>query len=267
MKSVVRLLCCAALAMSAGHAHAHKLWLLPSATVLDAGQWITVDAAVSNDLFFFNHVPLRLDALQVIGPDGNPVEVHNPHTGKYRSVFDVELSAAGTYRLAIVNRGLFASWTEAGEQKRWRGDEARFATEVPKDASDLQVTRSAGRIETFVTAGAPNEASLAPSGEGLELEFVSHPNDLFSGETSKFRVLLDGKPAAGVTLELVRGDTRYRNELGEQTLRSDADGLVELSWGEPGRYWLEASVNDDHAQPPATQRRASYVATFEVLPQ
>ena len=76
------------------------------------------------------------------------------------------------------------------------------------------------------TAGAPTTSSLTPSGEGLELEFVSHPNDLFSGETSKVRVLLDGKPAAGVSLELVRGDTRFRNELGEQTLREIKVGLV-----------------------------------------
>jgi hypothetical protein len=31
-------------------------------------------------------------------------------------------------------------------------------------------------------------------------------------------------------------------------------------------YWLEASVQDDKAEKPATKRRASYVATFEVLP-
>ena len=46
---------------------AHKAWLLPSQTVL-AGEapWITVDAAVSNDLFYFNHVPLRLDNLTIL---------------------------------------------------------------------------------------------------------------------------------------------------------------------------------------------------------
>ena len=32
----------------------------PSSTV---DQWVTVDAAVSNDLFYFNHVPLRIEDL------------------------------------------------------------------------------------------------------------------------------------------------------------------------------------------------------------
>lgn len=35
-------------------AQAHRAWLLPSATVLSGKDvWVTVDAAVSNDLFFF----------------------------------------------------------------------------------------------------------------------------------------------------------------------------------------------------------------------
>ena len=35
-------------------AHAHRAWMLPSATVLSGNEpWVTVDAAVSNDLFYF----------------------------------------------------------------------------------------------------------------------------------------------------------------------------------------------------------------------
>src|SRR5690606_9106015 len=45
---------------------AHKAWLRPSQTVLAGNDpWITVDAAVSNDLFYFNHVPIRLDNLVI----------------------------------------------------------------------------------------------------------------------------------------------------------------------------------------------------------
>src|SRR5690606_27185828 len=42
------------------HAEAHRVWMLPSATVLSGNEaWVTVDGAVSNDLFYFEHVPLR----------------------------------------------------------------------------------------------------------------------------------------------------------------------------------------------------------------
>ena len=53
-------------------ASAHKSWLLPSQTVV-AGEkpWVTFDAAVSNDLFYLNHVPIALDRLSITAPDGS----------------------------------------------------------------------------------------------------------------------------------------------------------------------------------------------------
>ena len=81
---------------------AHKAWMMPSQTVIaGTNPWITVDAAVSNDLFYFNHVPLRLDNLVITAPDGSKVDPQNSATGKFRSVFDVELKQPGTYRLAV----------------------------------------------------------------------------------------------------------------------------------------------------------------------
>ena len=74
-------------------ATAHRLWMLPSATVLSGGdQWVTVDAAVSNDLFYFEHQPLRLDTLAVTAPDGSSAKPENLATGKYRSTFDLHLA-------------------------------------------------------------------------------------------------------------------------------------------------------------------------------
>jgi ABC-type Co2+ transport system, periplasmic component len=248
---------------------AHKAWLQPSQTVL-AGErpWITVDAAVSNDLFYFNHVPLRLDTLAITAPDGSALQPQNPATGKYRSVFDVELVQTGTYRLALVNDGLFASWDENGQRKRWRGNAAGFASEVPKNAKDLQVSQSLGRVETFVTNGAPNRTALAPSGRGLELVPVTHPNDLFAGEKASFTLQIDGKPAAGLAVEIVRGGTRYRNAQDALKLTTDAQGGFSVTWPEAGMYWLQASSEDAKTSvPQAKQRRLSYAATLEVLPQ
>jgi len=249
-------------------AQAHKTWLLPSDTVLSSETaWITVDAAVSNDLYYFNHVPLRLDALNVAAPDGSAVSPQNAHTGRLRSVFDLELTAPGTYRIALANSGLFASWEEDGEPKRWRGRAQDFASQVPQQADKLQVTQAQNRVETFVTLGRPSRESIAPAPQGLSLEFVGHPNDLMVGDTAEFRLLLDGAPAAGVDVEVVNGGTRYRDAQQEIKLRTGEDGAFEVTWPSAGMYWLEASVSDDKATvAPATQRRAGYVVTLEVLP-
>ncbi|TRO95558.1 DUF4198 domain-containing protein [Glycocaulis profundi] len=256
-------------AAAAGSAEAHRMWLHPSATVLSGEDpWVTVDAAISNDLFYFEHHPLRLDGLDVTGPGGASFQVENPATGRYRSTFDVNLTEPGTYRIAIASSGLMASYVEDGERRRWRGGPDSFAAEVPQDAQELQVTEMARRIETFATRGAPDDSALAATGRGLEMVPVSHPNDLFEGEEARFQLLLEGEPAAGVAVEIVPGGSRYRDQVGDWTVTTGEDGVFAATWPEPGMYWLEASVDDDNASfEGAARRRASYVATLEVLPQ
>ncbi|MCS4280609.1 DUF4198 domain-containing protein [Stenotrophomonas rhizophila] len=248
---------------------AHKAWLQPSQTVIaGTNPWITVDAAVSNDLFYFNHVPLRLDSLVITAPDGSTVQPQNAATGKFRSVFDVELTQQGTYRLATVNNGLSASWEEDGKPKRWRGTPATFATEVPKNARNLQVSQSVGRVETFVTNGTPNDTALKPTNQGIEMIALAHPNDLVAGEAARFRVLVDGKPTAGLALEITRGGTRYRNAQEEIKVSTDAKGEFAVTWPEAGMYWLETGTEDSKTSiKEAKKRRLSYVATLEVLPE
>ncbi|TDF64360.1 DUF4198 domain-containing protein [Cupriavidus sp. L7L] len=250
-------------------AHAHRQWLLPSATVLSGNDsWVTVDAAVSNDLFYFEHVPLRLDNLQVTAPDGSAVKAENAATGKYRSTFDVHLTQPGTYRVAVVNQGLFASYKVDGQAKRWRGSAENFAREVPANAQELTVTQAEGRVESFVTAGKPSDKGLRTTGRGLELAPITHPNDLVAGDTASFRLLLDGKPAANLKVEVVPGGIRYRDKLQELSVTTDADGKFSVKWPAPGMYWMEAEVRDDKATfKQAKSRRATYAVTLEVLPQ
>jgi len=156
-------------------AKAHNVWLLPSSTVLAKAETITVDAAVSNDLFFFNHVPLALDNLHILGPDGQRLPAERPHRGKLRSVFDLSVDQPGTYRLAVINRGVFASYKLKGESKRWRGAPEALAREIPAEATDLLVTENLGRVETWVTLGKPSVPP--PAAQGLELRPVTHPNE------------------------------------------------------------------------------------------
>jgi uncharacterized GH25 family protein len=263
----IAILALAALAPLA--AHAHRQWLLPSATVLSGNnQWVTVDAAVSNDLFYFEHVPLRLDNLVVTGPDGAAVKPENASTGKYRSTFDLHLTQPGTYRLAVLNQGVMASWKENGQTKRWRGAADSLAANVPANAQELQVTELAGRVESYVTSGKPSKQALAVSGRGLELAPITHPNDLAAGETASFRLLLDGKPAANQKVSVVPGGIRYRDRLGEFDATTDADGKFNVKWPGAGMYWMEAELRDDKTSlKQATGRRATYTVTVEVLPQ
>ena len=252
-------------------ASAHKAFLLPSATVLsDGGEaWVTVDAAVSNDLFYFNHNPLALDNLIITAPDGSKLAPENANKGKFRSSFDVRMSQPGTYTLAIVSDGLSASYENAkGEKKRARGNAESLAKNIPTDAKNVQITQSQNTVETFVTLGKPSDATLKASGRGLELVPVTHPNDLFAGEPATFRFMFDGKVAANLKVSVIPGGTRYRDAQDEIALTTDANGEFAVTWPSAGMYWLNASVEGGKpTAPKATSRRAGYTATLEVLPQ
>ncbi|MDX9998005.1 MAG: DUF4198 domain-containing protein [Phenylobacterium sp.] len=253
--------------LAAPSAQAHRMWMTPSATVLSGEEaWVTVDAAVSNTLFHPDHVPMRLDGVTVVAPDGSNQAPENPSTGKYRSVFDARLARPGTYKIVSTTEGAMASYKVGGETKRWRGPAAELKAAIPEGAAEVRITENQRRVETFVTLGAPTTDALKPTGRGLELEPISHPNDLVAGEPARFRLLLDGKPAAGVEVDVVPGGARYRTDPGEMNLKTGEDGVVEITWPGPGMYWLEATARGGEATIPGAERSAGYVATLEVLP-
>jgi uncharacterized GH25 family protein len=237
---VLTLVAAAVLAMPA--AHAHRSWLLPSGTIYSGQQpWVSVDAAVSNDIFYYEHNAAGLDNLVVLGPDGQPMQAENQAKGRYRSVFDVKLAQPGTYRIALVNDMLIASFKMGTETKRLRGTAESLAKDIPADAQDLRVSQSQNRVETFVTSGKPTTEALKPTGRGIELVPVTHPNDLVEGDTATFRFLDNGKPAAGYNATVILAGLRYRSELGEMRLTTDDKGEVKVKWPAAGMYWVNVA--------------------------
>lgn len=285
--------------MLSGAAQAHRQWMMPSSTTLSGtDSWVTVDAAVSNDLFYFEHVPMRTDGIVVTQPDGSAGKIENTATGKYRSTFDVHLTQPGTYRIANASTNVMGSYILNGKQERLlRGTtKDKLASVIPAGATDVQVAEASNRNEIFVTLGAPSTGIFKPTGSGIELVPVTHPNDLVSGESATFQFLLDGKPAAGLKVTVIPGGIRYRDALGQMDLVADKDGKVAINWAQPGLYWLNASIGGGReggegggpgmggpggpgaggpgagqGAPPAPrpagppQRRASYISTLEVL--
>lgn len=275
-----------------GAAQAHRQWMLPSSTVLSGtDSWVTVDAAVSNDLFYFEHNPMRTDAIKATAPDGTEVKIENPATGKYRSTFDVHLTQQGTYRIASVSSGLMGTYMLNGKQERLpRGTtKETLAAAIPAGATEVRTAEAASRNEIFVTLGAPTSTIFKPTGVGIELVPVTHPNDLIAGEAASFQFLLDGKPAADLAVTVIPGGIRYRDALKQMDLKTDKAGKLTITWPEPGMYWLNASIGGGReggpggpgganapgveaspaprpaapAGPPA--RRAAYITTLEVL--
>ena len=271
-----RLMVAAALLSIPAALSAHRMWMLPSATVFSGTDgWVTVDAAVSNDLFFFDHQPLRLDGVKVWQPDGSEGTLQNGATGRYRSVFDVKLDKPGTWKIGTQMSAVMGSFKVGGVETRIGGRRGPpqpgapaplTVADIPANATDVKVTEVSGRNEIFVTAGAPTTTVLKTTGKGLEFSPITHPDELVAGETAKFRFLVDGKPAAGLRVAVIPGGKRYRNDEGARELVTGADGVLNVDWPTAGMYWLNATLTDAKPTTPrATERRMSYVTTLEVL--
>lgn len=248
-------------------AQAHNAWLLPSSTVFSKADTVSIDAAVSNDLFVANHSALRLDGLQITAPDGTLQKPQSEAKLKNRSVFDVSVAQPGTYRIAVINGGAFASWKDkaTGQQKRARGTPETIAKDIPADAQDIVLTQSAGRVETFVTVGKPSV--LKAVGQGLEMIAVGSPTDLVKGEKATFTLNIDGVPARDLDVTVTAGNTQYRDKLAELKLKTDDKGQFSVTWPAAGMYWVDASTKDNKtSMPKATERRLSYAVTLEVMP-
>ncbi|WP_062788175.1 DUF4198 domain-containing protein [Novosphingobium capsulatum] len=304
-------------------ARAHRMWLLPSITVLaDTNQSVTVDAAISNDLFYPDHFPLGVDQVKVWAPDGTPGKIENAARLRTRSVFDVAIDKPGTWKIGTEMANLSGTFKVNGElwglgMRRPGGPGGTGGTggpggqagmgapprgmmpggpagpggpggpgggeggprpqiapdhmvaslaDIPADATEVNLTETLNRNFVFVTAGTPTTQAFAPSGKGLEMVPITHPDELVSDEPGKFRFLIDGQPAAKLKVTVIPGAKRYRDIEGAQELTTAADGTVTVKWPVPGFYWLNASLTDDHpANPRAAHRRTSYTTTLEVV--
>ncbi|MAK59714.1 MAG: ABC transporter permease [Ponticaulis sp.] len=254
--------------VAAQPALAHRMWMLPSTFTLSGDeQWITVDGAISNDLFFPNHVPLNYENITVSSPDGAESAVEDGWVGKYRTTFDVKLDQQGTYKLTENGGTWFARWSENGEPQRRRGSIESFREDGLLDKADLNLSNSKRKVETFVTLGAPSETVFEPKNTGLELQPITHPNDVYEGEEASFAFLLDGEPASGLEIEISKGNDRYRNDAGLITVTTGEDGSFSFTPEEPGRYWLSTGTQAEGSFEGRTiSVRNSYVMTIEALP-
>lgn len=258
-----------ALAALSLHANANRAWLLPSATLVEGRDpWVTIDGAVSENLFEFDNNALKLDGIAITAPNGAALAVPAVAMARLRSSFDLKLDQPGTYKIALLTDSVMASYKAGTETKRFRGSAEAFAREVPANAPELQATYQQARVETFVTNVKPTDAALKASGRGLEMVPLTHPNELRAGEAARWRFTLDGKALPNFAFSLVPGGVRYRGVLGEIRLATDAKGEASVTLPQAGMYWLNASFPQSREKGPGEPgaRRYSYAATLEILP-
>jgi hypothetical protein len=253
-------------------AQAHRPWMIPNTSFIESEReaWVQIDGAVSEGLFEFDHLPLRLDGLSVTGPDGASTPAPAAAVGKFRSTVDIRLPKDGTYRLTLAAVNVMGSYKLNGEPKRFRATEQTVAKEIPVGASEVRTTTVQQRQDTFVTLNKPSMGALQATGAGLEMVALTNPTELHTGEKARFRFQLDGKPLPNFPFSLIPGGARYRGTIGEVRLSTDAKGEASFTLPAPSMYLLTAAYPADAPRGPGAEgptKRYSYSATFEILPE
>jgi len=151
---------------------------------------------------------------------------------------------------------------------RWRGTLEELKEQGMASKPEFSLSeRGRSRLVTFVTLGEPNDTVIKPEGDGVEIDFSrTHPNDVNTDEPGTFRVLADGKPAAGAKVTIVLEGDRYREAEDAIILFTDAQGWFSVDWPASGRYHVQASASSKgtlHGVP--STKSGSYSVILEVL--
>lgn len=235
MNRPVTILLTAAAWLCAGSALAHSPYLKPNVFDATGRDHVTVEAAFTEDIFAAE-VVMRSDFFHVIGPNG-VTPITNVTYLRDMAVFEAATPVDGTWRLssgprigrnAQMYRTASGDWKMVGEE-----DDA-----PPADAPRVDV-QSITVAEAYVTRGAPDQAALAPKGQGLELQPLTHPNDIVAGEDAGFQILFDGRPLAGATVTVFREAGRHDGRKIAAELTTDAEGRFTVNAPDPGGYMTQ----------------------------
>ncbi|UFN71764.1 DUF4198 domain-containing protein [Vibrio alginolyticus] len=249
-------------------AQAHPRWVLPSHFTVskEGGDWLTFDVTASHGTFVFDK-PAGSDQAFVVMPDGRSERPNFVVRGKRRSMFDFFFTEEGTHKVAINNQPSYYTQYKAGRRDtvKWaRANKAERHDVLPEQARDVVTQLSYTRAESYITVGMPTDKALEIEGKMLEMKPVTHPSDIIEGEPVTFQFFFNGEPQEGVTAEITREGTMYRNHQEQIDVVSDEDGKVIFTPEVAGRYLMKANYKGELKDNPLADKTSANVhLTFE----
>ncbi|MDK9771976.1 MULTISPECIES: DUF4198 domain-containing protein [Vibrio] len=249
-------------------AQAHPRWVLPSHFTVskEGGDWLTFDVTASHGTFVFDK-PAGSEQAFVIMPDGRSERPNFVVRGKRRSMFDFYFEEEGTHKVAINNQPSYYTQYKAGRRDtvKWaKASKADRASVIPEKARDVVTQLSYTRAESYVTVGMPTEKALEIEGKLLEMKPLTHPSDIIEGEEVIFQFFFNGEPQQGVTAEITREGTLYRNHQEQIDAVSDKDGKITFTPEVAGRYLMKANYKGELKNDPLADKASANVhLTFE----
>jgi uncharacterized GH25 family protein len=256
MKLVSQAAGCAALLCSV--ASAHSPYLMPNTFDVSERDHVSVQASFTEEPFVPD-VVMKSGSYHAQLPDGRSVPIEPLYT-RDLAVLDVETTLPGTYRISTGTReGRSAKAAFSGVEWKFLSDR-----DIPQAKGKIFDIKSITRAEVYVSRGSPTDSALAPRGQGLEFQMLTHPNKLLAGGEIRFNVLFDGKPVSGESVVVLRA----RDDTGEARAPTNAtsgkDGIVAVRLAEPGVYHLMLRYRFPLPGAEARAESHTYALTLEV---
>ena len=220
----------------------------------------------------FRAHPLRLDNLRILAPDGSTRDggEHQSNAAAIGSTVRCSSSQAARHLQGGGGQQWCLRFAQGGRtsQSACAATAEKYRAGHPGKRRRMCASPDAGpdRDLRHLRASRTTRRS-SPTGSGLELVPVTHPNDLVAGEEATFTPALDGKPAPQSRCRVMPGGIRYRDKLGDTKVKTDETAPSPSPGRRPACTGWKRVVQDDKSPvKDVKQRRAGYAATLEVLP-
>jgi hypothetical protein len=231
----------------AGTASAHDLYIVAEPFRTAQGRSITIGFHSGDAFPQSGEVPKRLREASLHSAEG-VVALGEPGPDVKRSIASATLPKSGHYIATIIAAANTISM-EPGEFLDYLKEEglthvidARTKSGDDKKAARERYTKYA---KSILLAGAPNDIYKKVVGLPIEIVPEKDPYALKPGESLPVRVLIRGKPAAGLEIRTA-SDGKIAS-----TGKTSADGRLSIPLKAPGPYRLHAlhmeRVNDGSA--------------------
>ena len=216
----------------------HQQWILPNFFYTnDESPWLGVEHTSGDQRFVSGHGSGTL--LSISHPEGWRIQPSSIFVGQTRTVAEMELTEAGTYRIETDHPVQYVTEIEVDGKKRWVG---KSKDQLP-GKKILQSAHRWSQTTTFVTVKKYTKRVLKATGAFLEIVPVTHPNKIFVGKLFVVRVLSRGQLVPGQKVQVYSEmDSGHDATL---TTVTDANGECELIFPSPGRYLLTANLRQD----------------------
>jgi hypothetical protein len=235
---------------------------LPNFFVAEKGPaWLSFDVTWS-DRPFTAESGVGAQPLWVVDPSGRRQAPPTVFVGKTKSVAEIELTEAGTYRLEAIDPLTYWTQIEENGHTQWLKKSKNEVTTGAIKRSDLYWSKATA----YVTLGAPTDVPPPDDAEPLDIRIAAHPNRLSAGDTLNLRVVSYGKalPRAEVKAFAANAtghEPSFTIECGDDgsgSFKADAAGWLLLA------CQVEREVSDD---PKADIHSFNVYLTLEIRPR